>query len=564
MRLLLAVFALAGCTAAVADDPPDHTRPDAGVDAHASAFAPAWSYATPDGITQLPEEDVAVTGMLRLGVRGFEQTASAQVGVDGLSIVPRRAALRPMQLLAEPVNTRTLVWMLEPLGVIWHNAIVWDDGKVDDSRVLYHVLEGGVLDATWARAPDDVSLTVELSSAPLALATGLYQLGALRIRVVTGIATAVGSVLVIAPRLGRVQLLVYTDLTYDTAAVDAVGALLTPMPGKVSVRDSAVAEKHVRFQSNILGIDEVLALGGTPSTQASPVLLADRGELYVGSPDGWRLSSLATKIIKTGPLGMRRMRYTHGTLGSQTFNFYVFSPRGTVTLWPVGRVTAPYRVSNFGDVTLVDFPGTDNDYSEDLPAGRDVMHTRAAWAWDSSTLVEAATLEAKVPLAHTGMEGNSVDGGWRHTATGTPVSFAVGDAQGFTTETVPSSAYRFDPGDAAFAVYTTFAVYHQQRAWSGAWADRADRVAALRVASTTFFGSIKALHNTDVLPAGSTLTVSQVLHAGDATDDPAALHDRFTLTGPLRAGMLDLDRDAKPSAPWDLAIAGDEVGVVTQ
>ncbi|HEX5064407.1 MAG TPA: hypothetical protein VFV99_33760 [Kofleriaceae bacterium] len=564
MRILVAV-ALAGCYSELATSPNDAPA-DAVGDSDVSTFAPTWSYTTPDGFTQSPEEDIAITGSLQLGVRGFDQIASATAGTESLRIVPRRASLGPLPLLTEPLNNRVLVWMLEPLGVIWHNPIVWQDGTSDaESRVLYHVVEGGLLDATWSHAVDGTALSIEMTSPAHELATGLYELGALRVRVVTGTATLANRLLIVTPQLGSAQVLVYSDDVYDSAAVDAAGALLTPLPGKVSERSGPVVEKHVRFQSQILGIDHVFGLGDTPSPNASPVLVADRGELYVGSPDGWRISALATKIIKTGPLGMRRMRYARaGSIGGQTFNFYVFSPRGTVTLWPVGRITRPYRISQFGDVTLADFPGTDNDYSEDLPNGTNVMHTHTTWAWDASTLVEASTLEANATLAHTGMEGNSVDGGWRHTATGTLTSFAVGGAQGFAPKTLGPTAYRYDTGDAAFALYSTFSVYHQQRAWSGAWADRPDRVAALQLASTIYFGSIKALHNTDVLPAGSKLTVSQVLHAGDTTDDPAALHARYTLSEPLRDGMLDLDLDAKPQAPWDLAIAGDERGVVFQ
>ena len=47
----------------------------------------------------------------------------------------------------------------------------------------------------------------------------------------------------------------------------------------------------------------------------------------------------------------------------------------------VGRITEPYRLSLQRGVVLADFPSTDNDYSEDLAGGRDVMHTRTAWAF---------------------------------------------------------------------------------------------------------------------------------------------------------------------------------------
>src|ERR1044071_2669893 len=121
MRHLFACLALAGCPASLPNDPPDPPDDGGGKgDAPTSAFAPAWSYTTPASITQLPEEDVSDDGGVRLGLRGFDQIAPAPAGSERLRIVPRRAALGPLRLLTETANNRTLVWMLEPLGVIWH------------------------------------------------------------------------------------------------------------------------------------------------------------------------------------------------------------------------------------------------------------------------------------------------------------------------------------------------------------------------------------------------------------------------------------------------------------
>lgn len=572
MRLLPILVVLAGCAAStdVADEKPDPDAPPTpGTDEPAGA---TWSMTSPAGIQQLPERDVAVAGEIELALRGWEQiaTASAIDGSAGLSIVPRRAGRRPLPLLAEPTTNRTLVWMLTPIGVFWHNPIVWDDGKVDtDGRVLYHVLEGGVLSATWTRPPEDVSFSVELSAPPTQLDAGLYRVGPLRVRVVAGTPVATGNTLDVAPAGSVLQLLVYADPLLDGAAVNAAGALTKRIPGFVFEVPGPVAEKHVRVQSATLGLDTFLALGTSTSDTPGPTLFLDRGELAVGD-SGWRITALAAKIIKDGVIGMRRMRYAHTAgVGSQTFNFYVFSPRGTVTLWPVGRVTAPYRLSLFehgaARVVHADFPATSNDYSEDLPMGRDVLQTRTAWAWDETTLVEASAMRATQRIAHTGQEGNSVDGGWRHTITGPLSQFFVGDANGFVPTTVPAAgAYRYDDGDALYAVYPAHAVFHRQRAWTGAWEDRASRVAALKLGATIYVGSIKDLHRTDSLAAGSTLAINQVIHVDDVASDPAALHERYELTAPLRDGMLDLDRGAVPTAPWDLAVTTDTRTVVFQ
>src|SRR5258705_8769787 len=241
--------ALAACGASAghprADAPPDAPRPEsppAGDDL-------VWSMSSPDGIQQLPEEDVATTGPLRLAVRGFDQiaTAASAEGAE-LRIVPHRDTHAPLRLLAEPTGTRSLIWMLTPLGVLWHNPIVWDDGTTDaDGRLLYRALEGGVLDATWTRPPAGASLAVELSVPPITEAAAVYRIGALRIRVVAGTPVVAGRVLSVTPAAGRLQVVVYTDALYDAAAIDAAGALRDAAPGRVAEQGRPVARKHVRL-----------------------------------------------------------------------------------------------------------------------------------------------------------------------------------------------------------------------------------------------------------------------------------------------------------------------------
>jgi hypothetical protein len=557
--------------------------PDAGTSR--PPLSARWSYTSPPGMRQLPEEDEATTASIRIGLRGWDQIANART-LDGsatLQVVPRSGARSPRRILTETANTRTLYWMLTPLGHLWHNPILWNDGAMDTGRVLYHVLEPGVLNTTWTAAPAGSALTVVLSAVPTPISAGVYRLGALRVRVVAGTSSVSGTVLTVTPAAGRAQLLVYSDTHYDLAAVNAAGALLTPASGRVAVRATPVTQKHLHFKSTVLGIDTVFALGdGSPRTVGPiPVLYADHAVLVVGTPlttMGWRIGSLAAKIIKSssGQIGMRRMYYANAepaagyAVGGQTFNFYVFSPRGTITLWTVGRVVEPYRVSAFDGppaVTLTDFPATENDYSEDLATGRNVMRTRTAWAWDSAALVEGSSMRAAVALAHTGMQGNSIDGGWRHIARGPTIpTFQVGSASGFSSITVPANAaYRYDFADSALATFPSFSVFHRLRSWTGAWATRQDRLASLRSGDGTYFGHMKALTNTDVLPAGSTFDVNQVIRVAPGPSEAAAtLRARYAFpTGTrLRRGMLDLDAGATPTTAWDLGIRGETASIV--
>ncbi len=567
MRVLLLLL-LAGCSANLDPITADAgTGPDAAV--QPAITTPVWSFTSPYGMAQTPRYDMATAGPLQYVINGWDQIAGAGTDSDAVGIMPMRGARGPRRLLEEQTGSRSLIWTLTPIGHVWNNPVVWDDGTVDPSgRVLYHVLEGGVLNATWTGTKTGDAFLVLWHAAPVGVAPGVFHLGPIRMRVVIGIPAPLDKTMVIAPVGGRVQVLVYSDPLYDTAAVDAVGALLAPAPGHVFEMTGAVAEKHVRFVSPAHDVDAVLATGTTPASIDGPTVLADRGEILVGGPDRtdtWRLSSLAVKIIKTGVIGMRRMRYVHPTevdgvtVTGQTFNFYVNSPRGTVTLWPVGRIVAPYRLSLFEGpqrVMLADFSGTENDYSEDLSGGTNVMETRAAWAWDDTTLISAATLRTRDALSHTGQEGNSVDGGWRHVVTGRLSSFSVGDATSFTPTPPGRSGYRYDAGDAAQVVIGDVSVFHHARSWTGAWSERANKVASLALGDTLYYGAIKDLHAGEVLPDNSELQINDVVSiATGQPPAPAMLRARYALPAntPLRDGMLDLDLGARTHAPWDLA-----------
>ncbi|MGE0871002.1 MAG: hypothetical protein AB7P03_20730 [Kofleriaceae bacterium] len=591
--ILLALLASAACSATGDMMDPDRdpgpkgdnpNEVDGGVDGEVSlALAePVWRISSPAGMKQLPEEDVSTGGDVHFKIRGWEQTAAASsaTGATSLKIIPRRGTHIPLAILGETSNTRSLIWVLSPIGVWWSNPIVWDDAVVDtQGRVLYHMLEGGLLSTTWTQAPVGTSLRIEPSAAPAEVSPGVYDLGGLRFRVVSGTVATDGTAINVTPTAeGTIQILCYGDSLYDTAEVNLVGALTTPAPGHVSVVPGPVVEKHVRFRSNALAMDSVLALGTTPTTELGPVLNADTTEIWIGSgteATGWRMYSLATKIIKMmGPLCMRRMRYLArdedpaNLVSTQTFNYYVFSPRGTVTLWSVGRITEPYSISlvrGQSDLLLAEFPATENDYSEDLVNGRNVMSTRTAWAWDETTIIEASAMTANAQLSHTGIEGNSVDGGWRHVVNGPLSSFAVGGPGGFAPKTPPTGSYHFTVGDAMQAVFPTFSVFHRLRSWTGAWSQRENRIASLKAGVSTIFGSIKVLHNTDKLAAGSTFEVNQMVKMTDGAPEAATtLYDRYALPDatPKRLGMLDLDQGAEPTAPWDLAITGDKVGIV--
>ena len=65
-----------------------------------------------------------------------------------------------------------------------------------------------------------------------------------------------------------------------------------------------------------------------------------------------------------------------------------------------------------------------------------------------------------------------------------------------------------------------------------------------------------------MLAAGSTLDVAQAVRVTTMPEDPTELFARYTIPPELRGGMLDLDAGARPTASWDLAIAGDDVGIV--
>jgi hypothetical protein len=583
MRFALLAALIAACgpgDTSTGDPAEDQTPPGGKADSEPSVPDRVWRFSSPAGLQQLSEEDVAHTDSARFAIRGWDQVATiaSPDGTATVRIVPRRGALAPRRILTEATGNRSLAWLLTPLGVVWHNPVLWDDGVVQSpGRLLYHLVEGGLLATTMTGVADGTTLTAELSQSPTSIDPTVFELGGIRLRVVAGTPSVTGNVLSIAPVANTVQLIGYTDAFYDTAEVNAIGALTTPVDGRVSVLPGAVAEKHIRFKSEALGLDTVIGLGSTPLDGPGPVVLADRATLFVGTgaeTSGWRIVSLSVKIIKEGILGMRRMRYHQpdeaaGTsVGGQTFNFYVFSPRGTVTLWTVGRITEPYELSLYtagtSNVVLAHFPATENDYSEDLSTGHNAMSTHTAWAFDHDTLIEGSALQANAPLHHTGEEGNSVDGGWRNVVIGTFDKVLVGGAGGFTQKTPPANNYRYDNGDATQAMFSAFSVFHRQRSWTGAWSERPNRIASLKMPTGAIFGHMKSLHNTDVLAAGSRFEVNQVVSTRTGVvPDPSQLYTEYALDGvPLRNGMLDLDHGAMIRASWDLAIRGDQVSVV--
>lgn len=519
-------------------------------------------------------------------LRGWEQTAAVRSADGAVSarIVPAQGARRPLAILGETKGSRSLDWMPTPLGALWFNRVTWDDGSVGEGRLLYHILDGGLLDVTWSGAPADAALEVALSAAPAAVAGGVFKLGPIRLRVVSGSVASSGSTLTVGPAAGKLQVLVYADPIYDAADVDAVGGLRVPAPGHVVESPGPVTERSERFVSDVLGLDVVLAVDPATPTPVGPVLRADDCHLLVDPPGrkGWRLGCLAVKIVKSGPLGLRRLFYAHDgpapgiSLGGQTFNFYVFSPRGTVTLWSVGRVVEPYQIGwdQAHGVAFVRFPATESDYSEDLAAGLGALRTATVWAWDGSTLLEAIAMDTTAALKQTGVEGNSIDGGWRHVAGGAaPTLLRYGGAGGFTDvpgAASPPAGYRYQPGDGVQVVYDGFSVFHRRRAWDGAWGASADRIAWFLAGSGSaaqlYYGFVKALRQGDVLPAGSHIEVSQVVRVEPgAAPAVADLHARFALPPgtPMRQGLLDLDRGGTTSAPWDIGLSGGDVRVVT-
>ena len=51
-----------------------------------------------------------------------------------MRIVPRLGDRTPMLNLSERAGSRSLVWMLTPIGVYWSNPVVWDRGWHDGPR----------------------------------------------------------------------------------------------------------------------------------------------------------------------------------------------------------------------------------------------------------------------------------------------------------------------------------------------------------------------------------------------------------------------------------------------
>ncbi len=502
-----------------------------------------WFSSSPQGMVQEPGYDTFLQDGLTFNLRGYEQMVEVTDSNTTLSVKPKNGDLYPINFLTESSNFRSTAWYVTPLSDLWYDKIVWSDGTEDTGKTMYHVLENGLLNV-YSNSNQSV---LELqSSAPIHNSSNIYTTGNMRVRVIKGYASVSSNTLTISPSAGEMQIVVYARNFFDDKPVNVLGALTTEYPGEVVETTGYVKQKHARVQAG--SIDKYLAV--------DPVNFTDTGLLYrYENPTGladavsismagdtftyprWHILVRAVKNIKSDTYirANRRIQYEYlkdvdSYLTGQTFNFYVFTDIGTQTLWSVGRIREPYSVYHYPDGKYVfHFPKTNYDHSEH-GVGIEATTTKATWAFDDSTgeLIEGLEIKANMDLEHTGEEGQSIDGGWRHVTKGTATEKGTKyrDSSGswVLDSTIRTSwpYYLYPEGNGAFAIMSdsdSVRAYAQQRHWSGYWENRADQVAFYNHQDNKiYFGSMKDLHNDDITPAGSVMEMSTV-YRGEATSD---------------------------------------------
>ena len=524
-----------------------------------------WKYTSPQGMVENSGYDSYAKDGLTFKIYGWKYSASVSDSSNTLSITPINGGAAPSDM--SKGQQISLVWTLTPMSVLFSNSITWPSGK-DTGLTVYHLLENGVLDVYYANAPSGVSFQLSSTSAPTQVSSSIYQTGSIRIRVVVGSVSLSGNTIAISPSSGTLQFIVYSRNIFDNAQIDELGALKNPSPGEVVESSGFAKEKSLRIQISKINLDKYIAID--PQTPVDKGMLIRDGAMYVtdssGSTDGgWAAMQFVASIAKSGALTFRDFAYSFGNVfGSQTFNFYLNTPRGTMTFWSVGRITQPYSIYYYPntDVHVFYFPETQVDGAED-GFMTNTITTKVVYAFQDSTktMITAENFKANADLYHTSVSGNSVDPGWRHYLLAPSDVTAILTHSGtWSTINSPrnSGSYTYSSGDAGYVVGAYSRYFLMKRLWRGYWESAQDLLPSYISFSTNnyIFGFMKGVSG--ITPAGSTITVNHVVKLDSTSDIPSysdaqAAYQKFSIQSPTVDGMIDLSNsDANTNADWDI------------
>lgn len=525
-----------------------------------------WKFTSPQGMVENPGYDSYVKDGLTFKIFGWKYSASVADSSNTLTITPMKNGSPPVDVSrGQQIG---LAWILTPMSDLFQSPIRWSSGA-DPGLTVYNLLETGLLDVYFSNVSSGVSFQLSSSSQPSKITDSIYQVGSIRIRVISGTVSQSGNALTISASSGTIQFVVYARNVFDDAQIDELGAIKSPTPNEVVESSGFTQEKSERIKITKMNLDKYIAIN--PSTPASKGLLVQNSVMYVTDSSGninsnWGFGTYTVSYTKSGVLSIRNMNYFFGGIFStQTFNFYLSTSRGTQTFWSIGRITQPYSVYYYPqtDVHVFSFPETQDDGAQDgFMTNAITTNVVLAFQDSTKTLITAENFKANVNLQQTGEAGNSIDPGWRHVLT-TPagdIKAILVRSGSWSTRSNPSGGYTYASGNAAFNVGGSSRYFTMKRLWQGYWQNSPDVIASyVNVqANNNIVGFMKSVGS--VTPAGSTITVNHVTKldstgAIPSSSEAEATYQKYSIPSgvPTINGMIDLSSpNALTNADWDI------------
>lgn len=542
-----------------------------------------WKFTSPTGMVQNAGYDTYSKDSLNFTIKGWQASAKVDDGPNYINITPMNGATNPWNILTDGTNGFGINWAILPLSDIWASNVSWSGTTVDTGYTVYNLLETGVLSIYWGNAGSGRKFELIGSSNFANPSANIYTLGNMRVRVVTGTPTLSANNLTVTPSGSTIQILVYNRTLFDTASVNQLGALTTAQAGEVVETTGYVKEKHTRYILPWLNIDKYLAID--PVNNMSTGLVANGTTLYFSDSSGnfymgWGVSFGAQNGPKNGyPRAVKTLGISlNGASGSGVYNIYANQTtcggRYTMTFASVRRVTKPYSIYYYPkfNQSVFYFSESINDCSEDLATITNMTRHEVVFAFQytptKSTVIEGLKIEALKDIGHTGEEGYSIDVGWRHDAAMTSPKFKYRNSTGaWLLDTAWSDAapyYKYPEGNGGYPI-TTQRSFVTNRHHSGQWGNRANEI-AYWMSSTNqhvWFGPMKDIHSTDIMPAGAVMNTSGVYTVepnSTVPSDSEAESEYLTFQIPstvvlTKMGLVNLTHpNATTNNTWDVGI----------
>ena len=330
-----------------------------------------WKFTSPQGMVQNVGYDSYVKDGLTFKISGWNYSASVSDSSNNLAITPMRDGILPINdMQGQGVR---LNWIMTPMSDIFQDPITWPGSGnaliTDSGYTIYDLLQNGVLDVYYANVSSGTLFVLSGSSQLTRVNPTIFMLGDIRVRVLNGTSVLNGAELMIKPSSKTIHFVVYARSIFDSAKIDALGAITSQAPGEVVESSGFTTQKSMKIVIPSLNISEYIAID--PATPATKGLLLQDDSLYITDASGkvngdWALTF--GTISKANLDSIRNLQFygIPGLFESQTFDFYLSTALGSDSFVSVGRITQPYSISYYphSDVYMYYFPQTQDDGSK--------------------------------------------------------------------------------------------------------------------------------------------------------------------------------------------------------